>query len=101
VLARIHQPAKNAMQSGRANTRKWVLEYEPERPQEIEPLMGWTASDDMNQQVVLEFDTKDEAIAYAEKHAIAYQVFEPHQTATKPKAYSDNFRVDRRVPWSH
>jgi hypothetical protein len=101
MLARIHQPAKNAMQSGRARTKKWVLEYEPESPREIEPLMGWTASDDMRQQVTLEFDTRDEAIAYAEKHGIAYQVFEPHKTETRPKAYSDNFRVDRRVPWSH
>ena len=101
MLARIYQPAKNAMQSGRARTKKWVLEFERERPQEIEPLMGWTASDDMNQQVVLDFDTKDEAIAYAAKHAIPYQVFEPHRPATRPKAYSDNFRVDRRVPWTH
>lgn len=101
VLARIHRPAKNAMQSGRARTRRWVLEYEPERPREIEPLMGWTASDDMNQQLSLEFDTREEAVAYAEKNGIAYQVFEPHTTETRPKAYSDNFRFDRRVPWSH
>ncbi len=101
LLARIYQPAKNAMQSGRARTKKWVLEYEPERPREIEPLMGWTASDDMKQQIVLDFDTHEEAVAYAEKHGIPYQVFEPHQPVTKPKAYSDNFRVDRRVPWTH
>ncbi len=89
------------MQSGMARTKKWVLEYEPERSKQIEPLMGWTATDDMKQQVVLEFDTKDEAIAYAGKRNIPYQVFEPHQTTTRPKAYSDNFRVDRRVPWTH
>ena len=57
MRARIYVPAKNAMQSGRARTRQWVLEYEPERPREIEPLMGWTASADMRQQLSLDFDT--------------------------------------------
>ena len=98
---RISQPTKNAMQSGRARTKLWVLEYEPERPREIDPLMGWTSSSDMLQQVQLEFETAEEAIAYAEKHAIPYQVFEPHKPAAKAKSYADNFRFDRKVPWSH
>jgi hypothetical protein len=101
MLARIYQPAKNAMQSGRARTKKWVLEYEPERPREIEPLMGWTASSDMRQQVSLDFDTMEEAVAYAQKNAIPFQIYEPHQPAAKAKSYSDNFRFDRKVPWSH
>ena len=101
MLARIHQPAKNAMQSGRARTRKWVLEYEPERPKLIEPLMGWTASTDMLSQVVLDFDTLEEAVAYAGQHKIPYQVFEPHRPSAKAKAYSDNFRFDRKIPWTH
>jgi hypothetical protein len=101
MLARIYQPARNAMQSGKARTKKWVLEYEPERPREIEPLMGWTASSDMRQQVSLDFDTKEEAIAYAEKNGIPHQVFEPHKPAAKAKSYSDNFRFDRKVPWTH
>ena len=63
--------------------------------------MGWTASDDMRQQVTLEFDTRDEAVAYAEKHGIAYQVFEPHQPKTRGRAYSDNFRFERKEPWTH
>jgi hypothetical protein len=101
MLARIYQPAKNAMQSGRARTRKWVLEFEPERPREIEPLMGWTASSDMRQQVSLDFDTLEEAVAYAEKNAIPFQIFEPHQPGAKSKSYPDNFRFDRKVPWTH
>jgi NADH dehydrogenase ubiquinone Fe-S protein 4 len=101
MLARIYQPAKNAMQSGRARTKRWVLEYEPECPREIEPLMGWTASSDMRQQVSLEFDTLDEAVAYATKNAVPYQVFETNPPKPKPKAYADNFRFDRKVPWSH
>jgi len=101
MRARIYQPAKNAMQSGKARTKLWVLEYEPEKPREIDPLMGWTSSSDMRQQVVLEFDTSEEAVAYAEKLGIPYQVFEPHRPVPKAKSYSDNFRVDRKIPWTH
>ncbi len=101
MRARIYKPAKNAMQQGRARTKQWLLEYEPERPRVPDPLMGWTSSDDMRQQVVLEFDTKEEAVAYAEKHTIPFQVFEPHTPHTRPKSYSDNFRFDRKQPWSH
>ena len=101
MRARIYKPAKNAMQSGRARTKLWLLEYEPESPRTPDPLMGWTSSHDMRQQLALEFDTSEEAVAYAEKHNIPYQVFEPHAPTPKPKAYSDNFRFDRKVPWSH
>jgi hypothetical protein len=63
MVARIYKPAKTAMQSGRANTKAWVLDFEPEQPREVEPLMGWTSSGDMRQQVRLRFNSKDEAIA--------------------------------------
>ena len=89
------------MQSGKARTKAWLLEYEPSVPRPIDPLMGWTGSADMLSQVQLEFDTKQEAVAYAEKNAIAFDLFEPHTSTPKPKAYADNFRTDRKVPWSH
>lgn len=101
MLARIYQPARTAMQSGKARTKRWVLEFEPEQPREIEPLMGWTASSDMRQQVVLDFDSRDEAVNYAKANKIPYQLFEPQQATPKAKSYSDNFRFDRKVPWSH
>ena len=101
MRARIYRPGKTAMQSGRARTKSWVLEFEPEQPQGPDPLMGWTSSADMRQQVELEFDTSEEAVAYAEKHAIPYQVFEPRAAKLRPKSYSDNFRFDRKIPWSH
>ena len=72
MTARIYQPARSAMQSGEAKDN-WLLEYEPEKPREIEPLMGWTSSSDMRSQVKLKFDTKEEAIAYAERNGIAYR----------------------------
>ncbi len=101
MRARIYKPTRNAMQSGKARTKLWVLEYEPETPRSIDPLMGWTSSSDMRQQVVIEFDTAEEAVAYADRHGIPHQVFEPHVPSPKPKAYADNFRFDRKVPWSH
>ena len=101
MRARIYVPAKNAMQSGRARTKSWVLEYEPAKPREIDPLMGWTSSSDMLQQVQLDFATREEAVDYATRHGIDYQVFEPHRPAAKAKSYADNFRFDRKVPWSH
>jgi hypothetical protein len=101
MRARIYRPAKNAMQSGKARTKLWLLEYEPESPRTVDPLMGWTSSGDVRQQMTLEFDTVDEAVAYATGNGIAYQVFEPHVPTPKPKAYSDNFKYDRKVPWSH
>ena len=76
MTARIYKPARTAMQSGHANTKEWVLNYEPEQAPTVEPLMGWTSSGDMKQEVLLSFDTKDEAIAYCEREGIAYQVFE-------------------------
>src|SRR6185312_17500737 len=91
MTARIFKPAKNAMQSGRAQTREWRLEYEPEQPQAIEPLMGWTSSGDMKQQLTLNFDTKEEAVAYCERKAIPYQLIEPKQSTYRQVAYADNF----------
>jgi hypothetical protein len=101
MRARIYQPTRTAMQSGKARTKLWLLEFEPEQPRRIDPLMGWTSSGDMLQQVQLGFDTCDEAVAFAEKNGIAYQVFEPHRPAPKAKTYADNFRADRKIPWSH
>ena len=101
MLARIYQPAKSAMQSGKARTKRWVLEFEPESPREIEPLMGWTSSSDMRQQIVLDFDTSEEAVAYARANNIPFQLFEPQRPAPKAKSYSDNFRFDRKIPWTH
>ena len=101
MTARIFKPAKNAMQSGRAKTREWQLDYEPEQPRAIEPLMGWTSSGDMRQQVRLQFATLEEAVAYAERHGVPYQVFDPKAPERRPIAYSDNFAFKRRDAWTH
>jgi len=101
TTARIYKPAKTAMQSGAAKTKQWVIDYEPEQPREIEPLMGWTSSGDMRQQVRLRFDTAEEAVAYCERHGIAYQVFEAKPASRRTISYSDNFAFKRRDAWTH
>ncbi|KFC69087.1 hypothetical protein FG93_03713 [Bosea sp. LC85] len=101
MTARIYRPARNAMQSGTAKTERWLLEYEPEQPRQIEPLMGWTSSADMRSQVKLWFDTEDEAVAYATRSGIAYRVEQPHMPKRRGMAYSDNFKFNRVGQWTH
>lgn len=101
MTARIFKPAKNAMQSGIAKTREWQLDYEPEQARVIEPLMGWTSSGDMKQQITLRFETREDAIAYCEREGIPYQVIEPKVTVPRKAAYADNFAFRRIEPWTH
>jgi hypothetical protein len=101
MTARIYKPSKTAMQSGLANTKAWVLDYEPEQPRQVEPLMGWTSSGDMRQQVRLRFASKEEAVAYCEREGIPYQVFETKPAARRVISYSDNFAFKRRDAWTH
>ena len=92
---RIYKPSKTAMQSGQANTRAWRLDFAPEEARRLDPLMGWTGSRDTRQQLALYFDTKEQAIAYAGKHGLAYTLLEEHPRAVRRRAYADNFRHDR------
>lgn len=101
MTAKIYRPAKTAMQSGKAKTQRWVLEFDPERPRTIDPIMGYTSSGDMRQQVKLFFDSRELAVAYAERNGIAYRVIEPHEPTPKKLAYPDNFRFNRIQPWTH
>lgn len=101
MLARIFRPDKTAMQSGKAKTKAWVLQFEPASARKPDPLMGWTSSTDMNAQVQLSFDTKEEAIAYAEKHGIAFRLIEKPERRMVLKAYADNFAYNRKAPWTH
>jgi hypothetical protein len=100
MRARIYRVPKTAMQSGTAGTEHWALQWEPSR--EInDPLMGWWGSGDTRGQVRLRFDTREEAIAFAERNAIPYDVELPPVQRRKPKAYADNFRFCRVENWTH
>jgi hypothetical protein len=93
--ARIYRPSKTAMQSGRGQTRKWLLEYEPATRRDPDPLMGWSSARDTLNEVKMHFETLDEAVAFAAKHGLDYTVIEPHARTLKSKSYADNFSYHR------
>jgi len=101
MQVRIYRLSKNAMQSGRANTKRWVLEFEQTAARQVEPLMGWTSSRDTRQQLRLWFDSEEEAVAYARKYNYMYTVDRPIERNFQPKAYADNFKHGRLGRWTH
>ena len=101
MFARIYRPSKTAMQSGKANTKHWVLEFEPSAAKRPDPLMGWSSTQDTRTQIDLKFETQEEAVDYAKKHGIAFRVAPERETRRRIKAYSDNFAFTRKEPWSH
>lgn len=101
MTARIYSPTKTAMQSGKAKTGHWVVEFERDAARSIDPLMGYTSSGDTLNQVKLRFASKEDAIAYAEKEGLAFRVQEPKKAKRRAASYSDNFKFDRKVPWTH
>ena len=98
---RIYKPAKTAMQSGRAATKEWVMEFEPGARIEPDPLMGWSGSSDTSAQVRLHFATSGEAVAHAEKNGWTHSVQKPREPRIQRKAYADNFAFRRTQSWTH
>lgn len=103
MRARIYKPARNAMSSGTAKTRGWILEFIPDTPRKIDPLTGWTGSRDTQTQVSLRFETQQEAEAYARDEGIDAIVLRPQGRAAnlRPGGYGDNFATNRRGSWTH
>lgn len=103
MRARIYQPARNAMQSGTARTRQWVLEFAPGSARQIDPLMGWTSSADTQGQVRLRFDSREAAVDYARAHGIDHDVILPkaRKHNIRPGGYGENFATNRRTVWTH
>ena len=101
--ARIYKPARNAMQSGTAKTRHWVLEFVSETARDVDPLMGWTSSSDTQAQVKLRFTSKEAALEYAQEHGIDAVVQDPHKRKPNIRAggYGENFAANRRGAWTH
>ncbi len=92
VEARIYKPAKTAMQSGHAASRKWCLEFEPKSGQRQDPMMGWAGWGETRRQVRLKFRSRQAAEAYAQKAGLTYRVQTPQAPRRRPKSYADNFR---------
>ena len=101
MAARIYKPAKTAMQQGMAARATGSWSTSRSKPLAIEPLMGWTSSADTKSQVRISFATKEEAVAFATRHGIAFRLEEPQKTALRPKSYAENFKFGRIDRWTH
>lgn len=103
MRARIYQPSKTSMSSGTAKTQDWVLEYAPASAREVDPLMGWTSSDDTQAQVRLRFPTQKAAVDYAAANGIDAAVRLPtrRKPNIRPGGYGENFATGRRGAWTH
>ena len=88
--AKIYIPNKSPMQSGLGKTNKWILEFETKDPTK-NPLMGWESSSDTYTELKLEFSSKENAINYAKKKKIDYEIIEPKKRKTIKKSYANNF----------
>ena len=92
TTARISELERKTTQSGKANSGRWLLEFERQEPQRPDPLTGWNGSGDTNTQVRINFESSEAAIAYCEKHGLAYHVVPAAPVRMKIQAYADNFR---------
>jgi len=103
MRARIYRPARNAMQSGTARTKHWVLDFAQAESRVKDPLMGWTGSGDTQTQVKLRFASQAEAEGYAKAHGIDYVVIQPKTRAANVRGggYGENFATNRRQVWTH
>ena len=83
--------------------KSWVLEFVPTEERNVDPLMGWTSSDETQTQVRLEFETKDAALDYAELNDISATVQGSQKRALNIRAggYGENFATHRRGIWTH
>ena len=101
MIALIYSPSKNVMQAGKAKEQTWHLRFDKEVAKLIEPLMGYTSSLDMNEQIILRFSSKESAIDFAKNNKIIYRIEDQKTREIPKKSYSDNFRPDRLRPWTH
>lgn len=88
MIVKIYKPTKTAMQSGKANCKKWLLEFESTDSRFIDPIMGWTGNSDTKSQLRLKFDCPEDAIEYAKRQGLQYKVIEPKKPSVKIQSYS-------------
>lgn len=92
---RIYQPSKTAMQSGRAKTKKWRVEFETLDPLIAEPLMGWVKASDMSQELQLYFPSLEAALDFVTLRGLSYKICSPCPQVTRAKNYAFNFTCSR------
>jgi hypothetical protein len=89
----IYRPAKTATQSGDWHGHKWRIDWDvlSKGHRWENPLMGWQSSADAMQGTRLDFNTKQDAINFANKQGYEYFVQEPNERQRVPKAYATQF----------
>jgi hypothetical protein len=92
AVGRLFQRSKNAMQSGKARSDEWILQFESQRPKRPDPLTGWAGGAETQEQVTLSFPTLEAAQAYADKYGVAYHLVPPSERKLRLQSYADNFR---------
>ena len=92
MKAKIFKPAKTAMQSGRSKFNKWVLKFSDKKNQLKDTMMGWNGGSSTISQIELKFSSKEEAVNYAKKNGIDYEVLETKERKVINKSYADNFK---------
>jgi hypothetical protein len=92
TIARISELERKTTQSGKAHAGRWLLEFERQEAQRPDPLTGWNGSGDTRTQVRMTFPTRDAAIAYCDRHGLAYHLVPAPPVRLKIQAYADNFR---------
>ena len=101
MTIKIYKPSKSSMQSGQRNTNKWLAEYISDSQQVKDTLMGWNSSLDTKSQIKVFFNTKQQAIEWAQKNNYQYFVEDPKKRKIKPKSYASNFDINRKETWTH
>jgi hypothetical protein len=91
MSAKIYNPVKNAMQSGKGKAKNWVLEYEAENSETIDPIMGWTSNSDTKRQLKLKFHSCEDAEEYAKRNNITYNIIQPQKPKLIKQTYAENF----------
>ena len=92
MRAKIYKPAKSAMQSGRSKNKTWKLMFEDGSHISKDPLIGYFGGSNTSSQINIFFETKEDAIEYAKKNDLSYDVLETSQRKVISKSYADNFK---------
>jgi hypothetical protein len=92
MAARIFQQSRAVNQSGSARADQWVLEFESHSRARPDPLTGWPGGTDTQSQVTINFDTLEQAVAYAEREGISYHVVPTTTRKLRIQSYADNFK---------
>ncbi|MDR0485069.1 MAG: ETC complex I subunit [Alphaproteobacteria bacterium] len=93
----IYNPTRNLMQQGLAKKNVWKLVFVKEIDNKQEHLMGWTSSFETQSQIILEFNSKEDAINYATKKKLNFEVREPNASTLEKKDITFNFSKDRNL----